>query len=40
MWMPNIAVGPFVWLLELDQDVTEFYVDANFSIGPINWQLD
>ena len=25
---------------ELDQGVTEFYVDTNFAIGPIEWQLE
>jgi hypothetical protein len=34
------AIGSFDWQLELDQGVTEFYVDANFAIGPIDWQLE
>ena len=25
---------------KLDQGVTDFYVDANFAIGTINWQLE
>jgi hypothetical protein len=25
---------------ELDQGVTEFYVDTNFALGPIEWQLE
>jgi hypothetical protein len=25
---------------ELDQGLTEFYVDTNFAIGPIEWQLE
>jgi hypothetical protein len=36
----KIAIGPFDWQLEFDQDVTDFYVDVNFAIGPINWQLE
>jgi len=31
----NIAIGPIDWQLELDQGVTEFYMNANFAIGPI-----
>ena len=39
----NFAIGPLNWQLELDQGVTEFYdqiitefyVNANFAIGPI-----
>jgi len=34
----NFAIGPFVLQLELDQDVTEFNVEANFGSGPIDWQ--
>ena len=36
----NFAIRPFVWQLELDQEVTEFYVDANVAIGPINLQVE
>ncbi len=35
----NFAVGPFVWQLDLDQGVTEFYMGANFAIGSFVWQL-
>ncbi len=34
------SIGPFVWQLDLDQDVTEFYVDTNFVIRQIDWQLE
>jgi hypothetical protein len=33
-------VRPFVWQSELDQDITDFYVDATVAIGPINWQFE
>ncbi len=35
----NFAIGPFDWQLELDQDITGFYVDATLAIGPIDWQF-
>ena len=28
------------WKLDLDQGLTELYVDTNFAIGPFNWQLE
>ena len=31
----NIAIGPIDWQLELDQDVTDFYLVATVAIGPI-----
>jgi len=37
----NFAIGPPIdWQVELDQGVTDVYVDANFTIRPINWQLE
>ncbi len=36
----NFAIGPINWQLELDQGVTEFYVDVHFALGPIDWQLE
>ena len=32
----NFAIGPFDWQIELDQDVTEFYMEANFAIQTTN----
>jgi nitrogen regulatory protein PII-like uncharacterized protein len=26
--------------LEIDQGITDFYMDANFAIGPFDWQLE
>ncbi len=36
----NFAIRPIGWQLELDQDITELYVDATLAIGPIDWQLE
>jgi hypothetical protein len=36
----DFSIGPLDWQLELDQGLTEFYVDTNFAIWPINWQLE
>ena len=36
----NLAIGPFIWQIEVDQGVTEFNVEANIAIGPIDWQLE
>jgi len=30
----TVAIGPINWQLELEHGITEFYVDANFAIGP------
>ena len=38
MWTPTVP--PDQWQLELDQVVTEFYVNANFAIGPFVWQIE
>jgi hypothetical protein len=35
----NFAIQPMDWQLELDQGVTEFYMDTNFAIGTIDWKL-
>jgi hypothetical protein len=34
------AIGPIDCQLELDQGVTEIYVDANIAVGPFDWQLE
>ena len=31
----NFAIGPIDWRLELDQGLTEFHMDVNFAIRPI-----
>jgi hypothetical protein len=36
----NFAIRPIDWQFELDQVVTEFYVNANFAIGPFVWQIE
>jgi len=37
----TFAIGPIDWQKKLDQGVSEFYVDANFAIGPpIDWQVE
>ena len=28
---PTFAIGPIDWKIELDQVVTEFYMDSNFA---------
>jgi len=38
--MPTLPSNQFYWQLQLDQGVTELYVDANFAIGPIGWQFE
>ena len=35
MWTPTLPD----WQLDLDQGITDFYVDPNFAIGPFDWQL-
>jgi len=36
----NFVIGPIGWQLELDQGITNFYVDTILAIGPIDWQLE
>jgi hypothetical protein len=36
----NFAIRPIGWQLELEQGITEFYVDTTFAILPIDWQLE
>ena len=38
--MPSLPSDQLTGELELDQLVTEFYVDTNFAIGPIEWRLE
>jgi hypothetical protein len=35
----NFAIRPIDWQFELDQVVTEFYVNAIFAIGPFIWHI-
>ena len=35
MWMPTLPD----WQLDLDQGVTDFYVDAHFAIELFDWQF-
>ncbi len=38
--MPSLPSDQLTGELELDQLVTEFYVDTNFAIRPIEWRLE
>ena len=36
----TFTIKPIGWQLELDQGVTEFYMNTNYAIVPIDWQLE
>ena len=38
--MPTLPSDQLTGKLELDQGVTDFYVDTNFAIGPIKWKVE
>jgi hypothetical protein len=40
MWTPTLPLDQSTGNLKLDMGVTEFYMDANFAIGPIDWQYE